>query len=448
MRIDELINKYLDGDLTPEADAEFRDLLSKDPLATDHFHSMLLLHSILKDDSESIQLPSDFQDKVEGRLLVSYLKLMPNSQNRYHQIKKILSFPVVLIILFILFVLDIHDGKFSNSNSIFISELSKQEDLLRNLLQSLPQNEDNKEFFSTSKSLAFQSKNTFRADINIPIDQTKPDFSNQYNSFFSNLNLNSSKVLLKSEVATSSQEQAFVNGGVSFSLSSNDKFYLQATPSRIHSFYFAQTIFNRNPYRTEVFTSGVHFSSFASKDLFAFGKENIRNKGFANFTQSIGYSISEQLRLGIEFGYTELAFDQHTEILITSSLEAPKVKLYEVNKKKDFANNETLAIESSSEGNDGNFVHVPIDVNFSQQLIWGGIFLEYLISLNEFINVVCRASVGSIDNGIYGSTKFFTEIVPINGISLILGTESNSMWLQVPISSKLAVRTSLGLLYG
>lgn len=447
MGIDELINKYFDGELTPEEDAEFRDLLAKDPLAAEHFHSMLLLHSLLKSDSENITIPSDFEDKVEARLLVSYLKMIPQIENRRYQRQKILSFTMVLLISFLVFVLDINDGKINSSSSIFLSELSKQEELLRNLLQTQVADETKEKLFQHSNSFALKSR-MLLANSNIHISllskyvTNHPDSAIKLNNFPRNL------ALLKSEVFVRRDEPEFINYSHTFNLNSNDNVYQLSKSFRVNDFNFFEKNFDVNLSQINVFDFGLHISSITSNDLLAFGKENVRRKGFANFAQSIGYSISEQLRLGIEFGYTELAFNQQTEILVPNSLEAPRVKLYERIKKKDFTSDEILASESNSEGNGNNFLRMLIDVNFSQRLIWGGVFVEYLIPLNNFLHLVSRATIGSIDNGFYGSARFFSEIGPIYGISLIFGTESKTMWMKVPISSKSGFRTSLGLLYG
>lgn len=449
MGIDEFFNKYLDGELTPEEDAEFRDLLAKDPLAVEHFHSMLLLHSVLKNDSENIKIPSDFEDKVEAHLLGSYLKMIPQIETRRFQRQKILYFTIVLFISFFFFVLDINDGKISSSSSMFLSELSKQEDFLRNLLQAQAQDGTKEKLFKSSNSaVALKSRNMLLAHSNIHDNKLSKYVSNQPDLIIKSNNLASNLTLLKSEDFARKVEPELVNGGISFDLNSNDKFYQLSKSYRVNNSNFFGKNFDVTLSQINLFVSGVHFSSFTSNDLFTFGTENVRSKRFANFVQSIGYSISEQLRLGIEFGYTELAFDQQTEILVPNSLKAPRVKLYERIKKKDFANNQILASESSSEGNSDNFVRVPIDVNFSQRLIWGGIFFEYLIPLNNFVRLVSRITIGSIDNGFYGFTRIFGEIGPVSGISLIFGTEGKTMWMQFPISSKSGFRTSLGLLYG
>lgn len=446
MGIDEFINKYLDGELTPEEDAEFRDLLAKDPLAAEHFHSMLFLHSLLKNDSENIKIPSDFEDKVEARLLGSYLRMIPQIEKRRFQRRKILYFTIVLFISLFFYVLDINDGKISSSSSMFLSELSKQEDFLRNLLQG--QDGTKEKLFKSSNSVALKSRNILLAHSNIHDNKLSKYVSNQPDLIIKSNNIASNLTLLKSGVFARKVEPELVNGGTSFNFNANDKFYQFSKSYHVNNSNFFGKNFDVTLSQINLFVSGVHFSSFASNDLFTFGEENVQSKGFANFAQSIGYSISERFRLGIEFGYAELAFDRQTEILVPNSLEAPRVKLYERFQKKGFASNQILAVESSFEGNSDNFARVPIDVNFSQRLIWGGIFFEYLIPLNNFIYLVGRTTIGSIYNGFYGFARFFGEIGPVSGLSIIFGTEGKTMWMQFPISSKSGFRTSLGLLYG
>lgn len=448
MEIDDFINKYLDGELTPDEDAEFRELLAQNSSAAEHFHSMLLLHSTLKEDAENIKLPINFEEIVEERLLASFLQMIPHIEFRKSRARKRAIFLMSLFLFFLFFVLNIQDGKISSSYSIFLSELWKQEDVLRNIVQNQAQNEIIESFSQTNFNVPSKSYKNYKSNARYQISSLNvPNINVQ--TLGEHIEKTASKLNSLDLVETFPiADNKFSNDEIR-SIWQNRNFLQLQELAYSRGINVTRNRFKNDFPQLNFFASGVYFSTLNSNDLISFSKGNVKSKGFSNFAQSVGYSVAKGFRLGIEFGYSELSFDQRTEILIpVNSFEAPKVKLSDIHKRKDYSRDNALANESGSDDGGKNFVRVPIDITLSQRIIWGAIFFEHLFPVNNILCTVSRVSIGSADGGLFGSIRFFGEIEPVNGVSLIVGTEGKTMWIRTPISSKAGLRTSFGFLYG
>lgn len=447
MEIDDLINKYLDGDLTPEEDAQLQELLQQDRTAAEQFHSMLLLYSTLKNDAETIELPKHFEKKFEERLLASYFGMRsPNELPRFRSQKQISSW-FTLILCFLFFVQNIQDGKLYTHFSIFISEITKQKDLLWNDVQNFDSEPStlkaSQPGLLKSSNTETQSRNVAKtAEFNSNIFLTKESFK-----IIKAQNSNPPQINIQTELPQSPYTFHFdnfvENGFKNFSPLSLSSLQL----SNLTKNSLSKNFLNDNFIRENPLSSRVNFGTFSSTEWVSIGEENSNIKSFANFTQSIGYSVSEKFRFGFEFGYAQMSFVQKAEILVPlTSFEAPKLKITDKREKKDYSNNLALATESESDNKE--YVSIPIEVNLNQKLICGAVFLEYIIPVIYNIRTVGHVSVGGMDNGYFGAIKIFEEVELINGLSLIIGTEGRTIWMRIPISSKVGLWSTLGILYG
>ena len=79
MNLENLIMKYIDGELTIEEDNILRAYLKQDPLAKDLFDEYLEIHLNLKDDAETIVLPNSVAEKTQNIVMMKIL----NETNNY-----------------------------------------------------------------------------------------------------------------------------------------------------------------------------------------------------------------------------------------------------------------------------------------------------------------------------------------------------------------------------
>ncbi|MFN3306838.1 MAG: anti-sigma factor family protein [Candidatus Kapaibacteriota bacterium] len=129
MGIDKFINDYIDGELTPEDDKEFRKLLEEDASAQEELDLTLKLISALREDAQSIVVPKSLAERVEQKALATYLKVVPPYTSAKSRRASVAL--AMLLLLFLLSIYTINDGRITSGNSFFVAQVFKQQDLLQ-----------------------------------------------------------------------------------------------------------------------------------------------------------------------------------------------------------------------------------------------------------------------------------------------------------------------------
>lgn len=80
MNLDELISKYLDGELSNSEDKELRRLLSEDDVAKQSFDAHVLIHAAMKEDASSILPSKELIGRTEDRVLS---KILSDKEEEY-----------------------------------------------------------------------------------------------------------------------------------------------------------------------------------------------------------------------------------------------------------------------------------------------------------------------------------------------------------------------------
>src|SRR5690606_24961107 len=73
MNIDNLISKYLDGELSEAEDLKLRNIITSNDKARDIFNSYIDLHIAAKEDAKSIQTPADLKSDTEDLVLMNIM---------------------------------------------------------------------------------------------------------------------------------------------------------------------------------------------------------------------------------------------------------------------------------------------------------------------------------------------------------------------------------------
>ncbi|MFH1051656.1 MAG: hypothetical protein V1779_12110 [bacterium] len=82
MNLEELISKYLDGEMSVEEDELLRESLSADAMARLKFDSAVNLHLAMKEDAESIFPPDELLAQTEDMILMKIFAKAPESRKR------------------------------------------------------------------------------------------------------------------------------------------------------------------------------------------------------------------------------------------------------------------------------------------------------------------------------------------------------------------------------
>lgn len=119
MNLDNLISKYLDGELTHQEDLYLRELISNDELARDTFNSYVDIHLAAKEDSKDIEIPEDLVSDTEDKVLMKIMNQTPVSNRTVSaSIFRSFSFKISSMVAAILIfaVLPISDINFFNTD--------------------------------------------------------------------------------------------------------------------------------------------------------------------------------------------------------------------------------------------------------------------------------------------------------------------------------------------
>lgn len=449
MSLDKYINDYLDGNLTPEDDKRFRDLMSSDFSAKEEFASMLSIHSLLKSDAESISLPKELEEKVEERVLANFLQVVPVVEHR-RMVRSRAIVSVLATIFFIFFVLNvIDDGTVTKSNIIFLSELNKQEQMLWNSYR-IDANSDHRDNFASLPSPSDARRRKNRSSTVVAVNQQQSPRVSQTNP------------------VVSAEEQTINNA-------TNETTQIVSNPLNILSSDVLDFDYElRNPLPKTNLTNELRFnkwvvpfsnqialavpmfelqsdellvSAFSSNAIVKFGMQDVQTKGFGSFSQSIGYKISEYERFGLEFGYSEFSWNENSVIVVPlSTVEASRRTITTIKNSDVKWSNQIL---TNGEGSaEPAYVQFPIQLQRERQLYWGSLFYEYYYPVERYVSFAGRLNLGATNDGPFGAVRLYSEIEPIRGIALNVGIESRTLWARMPYYKKGAFKSSIGLIYG
>ncbi|ROL55992.1 hypothetical protein D9V84_09590 [Bacteroidetes/Chlorobi group bacterium Naka2016] len=440
MGIDKFINEYLDGNLSHEEDKQFRDLIENDPTAREEFDLMMSIYSILKDDAESIAVPKNLEEKVEERILASYLKVVSiNSQSRTRRFAYAL---VAFLIMFYFSIYEINDSKLANNNSYFLSEVLKQQEILQNQFQAF----ENIENASSTKIAQIKSKpSDVAGNETIENSNAKPtisfsssQFEQKDNPLISNTNIDKANSIVfyrngKSELV----ERA------SFSTRSLLSGYVSMPEVK---FAHIGRIGNVPNFLDDVPTKGISLTSFSSFPLKKFGFDEIKVNSYSSFSQSVGYKIMGNFQFGIEFGYFDYDYQHTTKILVPAlQNEATKIKIYDKNiKDKSY---DAVVLTNSEENPYPRYVEVSVPIQRKNQYYWGSVFMAYEAPLAKYLSLVGKLNIGATNDGFLAGLAVYTKIEPAYGITLNFGLDNKSYWGSLP-KDRNTLKSIFGLIYG
>ncbi len=455
MGIDKFINEYLDGSITPDDDEKFRGLLKQDPIAKEEFDLMVSIHSLLKEDAESIQIPKNLQQKVEDRILVQYLGMSSLSCAR--KPRRLTYSLVALLLSFILSINSISDRELLGNYFLFWSEIAKQKDLL---ISQVP-NFGNQTISATKVNHLIINKligshNTTEPQLQATFGASINSKENESSNFQTKDN---HQVLVTNSMGNSSN--IFSLGGKNvFTCLSQDFSLNKMKPLSLNNQSLVENKFisfrnglknaeNSNNCRFEkIFsdypTKGILLSGFSVVPILKFGYSDLKIKSYSAFSQSLGYKISDGIRLGLEFGYFDFLYEHSTTILVPATVVEPKSrKIYAYNQKK---NQDNFILTNGGESPYPNFVQIVVPVERKYQIYWGSLFLDYVYQVSKYLSFAGRLNVGATSEGALGKVLLLTEFQPISGIAINIGLENKSYWSGLAGYS--SIKNEIGFVYG
>lgn len=455
MNTDDLISKYLDGELSDSEDALLRSEVSENPKIKEDFDDAIFMHYSIKEDAKSLKLPDDLRINTQDAVLMRIMNEQPilkKLQTRREIMSKISYAAAAILVFGFSFISEFPALKYYNQLASYQSkELNKANRIsLISVSTDLADNADNavkaEKANTNSKTIMLGAKvRTIKNaivnsanSINVAKDAFRLLNPDNLSDDFSMLveEDNSTIIIAESiidEVETSHSSNDYKidlsNSNVqrnSFSLSESgiqksgmDDF---GNNNTIESYYNNQML---NP-DVELTTC---FGTNLSNNVF----DDNQGTMALGLSQSIGYRLNNNHKVGFEFGYMNYSF------LETKMIKVPV---------ESFA--ESSKTEIQNPNNLGPTVLVPVSHQMEARTIWGSMFYEYRLLDLDYFKVEARLGVGGSKDGLLSLSRFTGAIELFNGLSFSVGIDGRMFYTTLPNSGSedAKFRSALSVIYG
>ncbi len=434
MNPDDLIMKYIDGELSFSEDEELRNMTSLHPKIKEDFDLDIYIHSAIYDDSRSISPSPELVSSTEDKVLMKILSSQKNIHSKKMTKRKIYAYVAGVAALILINFIYLGDNLSLNDSRL--SHLKEQMNLFTPSIISEEQSNN-----QTQKAIAENinvTKTSPKNIQNLPIinltivetdNGTEP---NQNLNISTHIDDNDNSSFLK-EFATKQNQDI-----LKIDISQDFVFYKEETMiehSLTQPMLNLQTsLLNLFQPATDLYSqrSDIQFSSFFGTDIYRNGIPD-KKIGISHISQSIAYSINNDQRIGIEMGYTEYSYEQTVNVLVPFGS----------------INDEKFIITQFNNDNENDLILYPIKFHKNQQVFWGAAFYEESLISNEFLSLVGRFGGGTTSDGPLGYTRLFAKVNIMKNLSINLGSEGRLFLGRVPeLNSEKGWKSSVSLIYG
>ncbi len=454
MNLDLLISKYLDGELTPEEDFTLRELIKADPASRSIFDDYIEMQMEIQNDAKSIKLPEKLKRATEDTVMMEIMKATPVVIHRIEPVtsrRKYPQFISLVAALLLFFVFNIYDGKTPFENLNFVSNPNANRSDMPLFSQSGISNNA-----VAKKSNANEANVNFNRKINQKSSLTNNQFVTKIdNTLIIENNSNSQNYVANTEtvessnktVAEISSNTAMVDQVPSIkddkSVSSNIERERKQNPTSLQmnlpisngSIYGDFGMANQLYYDFNYEKHNIVLTSIYSRDFTRSGLSTSNNSSIIHYAQSIGVEVSENSKIGIEFGISEFQFDKRKFVRIPAGVSGSEYK----------SSNSTEVLEPD---NDSGYLYVPVNVASNHQLYWGTMFFEQGWINYGGLMLESRIGFGFSGSGYLAFGRANLKYDIYNGICLTFGTEGR-LFSTGGIDKNIdAISKSLGLVYG
>ncbi len=499
MNYDDLISRYLDGELSQEDDNMLRNEIAKNPQLKSDFDDAIFVHCALKSDSEKMQVPEDLKRNIQDLVL---MKILNDNRNKtviqYSRAKtKSFAMAVVAVIIFgfsylsdyptikhINNLLSYQQNQVTSTITPQISSNSLSTDLAEdmNLSNKIAGNSNQ------SKNLSSKNDKTYSNSIRLnnsklsklstskvaeenniqsqnSIDNLTLARSISYNDIIehnSSNNDNYSQVEenknLKNELYFKNQSEN-INIASSLdnqlSMTSENNTRIKSDDNKIKSFSYpylrnskknivpseynrfssinAYNSFNNNinsVYNTDPLINLVFNTYYAGNSVYA----NIGNnddKLNIGFSQSIGYSVNQRHKIGLEVGNISYSTSTTKMVPVASGV----------------LNSNGNPIDDNA--SPSPTILMPIKMSNHSNYIWGNIFYEYNFLQYDNLALNGRIGIGGNKAGLMNLSRLTASYKLLNSINVSVGLDNRLFFINdfySDVSKKMI--NSLSIVYG
>ncbi len=451
MKQHKLIFRYLDGEITREEDNLLRDMINQDSELKNDFQSFVEIDYEIQKANDDIAYPENFFNSVE-KSIVSRMQedayLSNNKKNRKVVFFQYSIAASILIFFALLLNIDHFGNQFTKLNKVYTANQNSY--MMNNQITNSEQSKINKiSAHNQIQSIVSVKETNTNSNIQKGIDNTEKN-NIDFSSLTQNEKTSSNELLNEpnSSISESNHEISVVqpsniknSPGQDLSLNNNNnnrnnkeydnvqKVSLTNDYTNLLSGSKYSPNFNTN--FSKVHLSVLELNSFLGNDFVCFGV-NKSTHLINSFTQSVGASIDNDSKIGLETGYMNFSISQDKYVTIN---EGP-------------LSGSTIKIENSD--NNGSILIRTSGVSLAEQnLFWAGVFYERnFLNYNNF-TLSSRLSIGASDIGFVSSLKFVSKYSISKAIDILIGADAKMFTGGATFSpANSNVSSTISLIYG
>ncbi len=432
MNLEDLISKYLDGELSQAEDADLRQMIASDDDAREKFYSSVSLHVAFREDAASIETPQDIFRATEDKIMMRIMGELPD-ENPIPRKRRPIPVYASMVAVFLLFtIFNISDLARLETDPIMSYNLNIQND--QEINRTSVDENDAKVRENDGEFVSENNNDNAVAQVPGPVERpamAEDAFGNNENELMNRAN--SEPISNNLMVAVEMPEEENLNGNLNFAAESfsnvSDIEEIETSANVLptfsnNGFGMASGISAMNdlmmgaPGESARFAffdnislnDEIQISSFFGSDFYRKGINTRNNSAISHFSQSLAYNINDSKRMGIEIGYTEYSYSETMFISVPAGKVPP-------------ANTGNMVEEFNPDDGE-NMISYPMEIDRDKQMFWGSAFYEATLMNSSNLSLNGRLGVGASNDGPLGYLRFFGKYELVSGIYITLGGEA------------------------
>jgi hypothetical protein len=442
MNLDELLSKYLDGDLSHEEDEQLRFLLAEEDDAKEEFDAAVLLNAAIKEDAASIKAPAAVLQDTEDKIAMAIMSRRDTGVSAFYRRRKYYSYAAVLLLFLIGTFYRIYDsypfdrsGVMAESMAELKTQLLSQQfdDDLSQLTMTAPN-----EMYKTVKTVSTNSgiKKTTSAKNDMAYakssNMSETSIVNSETSILNNDDVSADMMFsakytpepASSEIALFENYEEEINDELIHGINLKD------IPSAPMALTMQPTVLHVNTYHTDsrsilmntmpfydfyTNSNNILASSFLGTEVMNTGIETNKDMAVSHVSQSIAYALNSENAIGVEVGLSQYSYDEVGSI--TYSVE----------------DHERIDVGMEIENYQfGNLITEKIVYDRTKDVFWASVFYERQKEFSDSFTINGRLGLGANSEGPLGYTRLFARLGIYKGIFLTAGMEGRLFYLDLP----------------
>jgi len=433
MNIDNLISKYLDGDLSEAEDLKLRNIITSNEKARDIFNTYIELHIASKEDAKSIQTPADLKSETEDKVLMAIMSASaaPAKVSRGLNIFNLFPKQLVSMVAVLLLISFTYTSDFN----IFKSSLPAYDkaELLMNVpfinSTDISDRDQNLALVNSQPNRSINTNNNINKQVLVnDIDENNNSIAKINTEMTSNYSFidNSDKQTLVQDFIALEDNSVEINyddkgGKYDISLPTLS---LQSDNSSTSNIQFGAINDRIRPTQNNLAINNIQVTAFTSSPYTLYGFDEGADASMNSFSQAISISVNSKTRVGLEIGFSDIAYRGET---------------FTTTKILDLYGRET-----------GQNLTIRTERDKDYALYWGQMFIQSeLFRLNDF-DLGMRLGFGLSTEGFNTNSKVLASYEIIDGIKLTAGTEFTYFTVSLPqvVNAYTDNYYSFAMLYG